>query len=175
MSAPFTRTGVIRTLARFDRRAGDTLRLQVGRSAIALRVATVAARVMSPGFRALVALLIANRATRAAGLRALVASASAALIARVLRDRLARRRPGPRLEAGFPSRHSAAAAAIACAVAPASAPAGRALAGLAAVGMAARVATAEHEPADVVVGAILGGAIGALAGRGPFSRPRAMT
>jgi membrane-associated phospholipid phosphatase len=100
--------------------------------------------------------MIARRGSRRAGLEALAAGVAAAMAARLLRDRLARRRPGPRAEGGFPSRHAAAATAIAAAAGRHHRGLGRALAAAAGAGMLARVASAEHEPADVAAGAALG-------------------
>ena len=99
----------------------------------------------------LVLLLTPGR--RRAGARALAAAALASLAALALRDRLGRRRPGPRPEGGFPSRHAAAATAIACAVGRDDPAAARVLAAAAALGLAARVATGDHEPADIACGA----------------------
>jgi len=114
---------------------------------------------MSPGFRIVVALLIADRARRITGLAALAAGVGGAMAARALRDRLGRRRPGERQEGGFPSRHAAAAAAIAVTVLRREPRIGVALVGAAVVGGVARVATAEHEPADILAGAILGAGV----------------
>ena len=116
--------------------------------------------------------MVLNPRTRAAGLRALVAGVAAALLARAARDRIGRRRPGARAEGGFPSRHAAAAAAIAHAVArtPGSGAAG-ALLGVAAVaGVTGRVASAEHEPADIAAGALLGVAVAEVTARAMAGR-----
>ena len=120
------------------------------------RAARLAAGALSPGFRVAVALMIARAGSRRAGLEALAAGVAAATTARLLRDRLARRRPGPRGEGGFPSRHAAAAAAIARSAGRHHHGLGRALAAAAVVGLAARVASAEHDPADIAAGAALG-------------------
>ena len=128
------------------------------------RAARIAASGLSPGFRVLVAAMIAGRSTRRLGVEAGAAGVGAALAARLLRDRLGRPRPGSRPEGGFPSRHAAAATAIGRAVARRHRGAGAVVLGAALVGMAARVATAEHDPADIVAGAALGlAAEGALA------------
>lgn len=111
---------------------------------------------MSPAFRIAVAALIVRRSSRRTGLEALAAGVGAALAARALRDRLGRRRPGARREGGFPSRHAAAAAAIAGSVARHDRRLGGALALAAGIGGAARVATAEHEPGDIAGGVALG-------------------
>lgn len=134
-------------LSALDRRAGAQVRRAVARAA---------AGALSPSFRLLVALLIAERARRRTGLHALASGVAAATAARILRDRIARPRPGHRPDGGFPSRHAAAAAAIARAASRREPGLGRALAGAAALGLAGRVATAEHEPADLVAGAALG-------------------
>ncbi|MCU0307511.1 MAG: phosphatase PAP2 family protein [Thermoleophilia bacterium] len=153
----------MRPLARLDRRAGRALRRAVdGRPALG-RAARAAAAALSPGYRVMVAALVAHPATRPAGVRALAAGVLAGTAARLLRDRVGRRRPGPRPDGGFPSRHAAAAVAIAAAVAPTCPAARAALWGSAAVGLAARVAAAQHDPADIVAGALLGlGAAGAV-------------
>lgn len=127
--------------------------------------ASAAARAMSPGFRAVVALLLAGRARRGTGLRALAAGVCAAMAARIMRDRLGRRRPGARTEGGFPSRHAAAASAIAVTVVRRDPRTGAALAAAAGVGGLARIATAEHEPADVVAGALLGAVVALAVGK----------
>lgn len=143
-------------LTRIDRRAGARLRGAVAVVPGGRRAAGWAAAALSPGFRLAVAVMIARPASRRAGLEALVAGVAAALGARLLRDRLGRRRPGPRTDGGFPSRHAAAAAAIARAAGRHHAGLGGALGAAAAVGLAARVACAEHEPADIAAGAALG-------------------
>jgi undecaprenyl-diphosphatase len=139
-----------------DRRAGARLRRAVAAVPGGRRCARLAAGALSPGFRLAVALMIARGGSRRAGLEALAASVGAATAARLLRDRLARRRPGPRDDGGFPSRHAAAATAIARAAARHHAGLGRALAAAAAVGLLARVASADHDPADIAAGAALG-------------------
>jgi membrane-associated phospholipid phosphatase len=148
-------------ISRLDRRLGALVRSATASVPHGPRVAATVASSMSPAFRLVVALMIADRRRRTAGLRALAAGVAAALAARSLRDRLARPRPGPRVEAAFPSRHAAAGAAIAVAVAGPEPRLGRALAGAVAVGALARVATAEHEPGDVLAG----GALGLIVGR----------
>lgn len=111
---------------------------------------------MSPAFRIAVAALILRPSSRRTGIEALAAGVAAALVARALRDRLGRPRPGTRPEGGFPSRHAAASAAIAGTVARRDRRVGGALALAAGVGGAARVATAEHEPGDIAAGIALG-------------------
>ena len=111
---------------------------------------------MSPAFRVAVAVMILRRRTRATGLRCLGAGVAAGMAARVLRDRLGRRRPGERADGGLPSRHAAALTAIARTAAAGAPRLGRAMAVGAVVGMAARVAAAEHDPADIAAGAALG-------------------
>jgi undecaprenyl-diphosphatase len=146
----------MRILSRIDRRLGDRVRGAVGGVPGGARAASAVASGMSPGFRVAVGLLVAGRGRRATGLRALAAGVAAAMTARLLRDRLGRRRPGARQEGGFPSRHAAAATAIAATVWRGEPAIGRGLAVAAAAGGLARVATAEHEPADIVAGAVLG-------------------
>lgn len=123
------------------------------------RAADGAARALSPAFRAGVAVLIVVPRTRRTGLEALVAGVAAGMSARVLRDAIGRRRPGRRADGGFPSRHGAAAAAIARAVHRRNPPLGVVMAVAACAGLAGRVATAQHEPADIAAGAALGLAV----------------
>lgn len=153
-----------------DRRLGAAVRRAAARPPGGTWAARLAAHALSPGFRAVVAAMIARRATRPAGVRALAAGVAAAMTARALRDRVGRTRPGARTEGGFPSRHAAAAAAIAGTVARRHARLGRALAVCAAVGLAGRVAVAEHEPADIAAGAGLGIAVAAVLARAPGDR-----
>jgi membrane-associated phospholipid phosphatase len=139
-----------------DRRAGALAREAAGRVPGAERTARVIAASLSPAFRALVAVLLLRPETRRTGVGALAAGVLAATAARLVRDRLGRPRPGERRDAGFPSRHAAAAVAIAGAVGRERPAAGRALSLAAAVGLAARVVSGAHEPADVAAGAALG-------------------
>jgi undecaprenyl-diphosphatase len=143
-------------LTRLDRRLGAAVRRAAGTLPGGPSAARIAAGTLSPAFRALVAVLIVLRPTRRAGLEALAAGVAAALVARALRDRLGRPRPGARAEGGFPSRHAAAATAIAATAGRGRPGLGRALRGAAAVGLAGRVAAAEHEPADIAAGAAIG-------------------
>lgn len=143
-------------LTRIDRRAGAGVRHAVAGLPGGRAAAAVAARALSPGFRVVVAVMIARAGSRRAGLEALAAGVAAATAARLLRDRLARRRPGARADGGFPSRHAAAAVAICGAAARRHPGLGRALAAAAVVGLAARVASAQHDPADIAAGAALG-------------------
>jgi len=143
-------------LTRIDRRAGAAVREAVSALPGGTRAAGVAAGALSPAFRVLVAVLIARARSRRTGLEALAAGVGAATAARLLRDRLGRRRPGPRDDGGFPSRHAAAAAAIAAATGRRDRTLGRALAVAAAVGLTGRVASADHDPADIVAGVAVG-------------------
>jgi membrane-associated phospholipid phosphatase len=153
--------GVIARLTRADRRLGAAIRAAAPPDVPAGRAAAAAAAVMSPAFRVLVGVLCIRRGTRRTGLRALVAAVLAATAARVLRDALGRPRPGPRREGGFPSRHAAASAAIAEAVARDMPAAGAALRAAALIGGFARVADGHHEPADIAAGGALGAAMAA--------------
>jgi hypothetical protein len=56
----------------------------------------------------------------------------------------------------MPSRHAAAAVAIASSVGRHNAAAGRALAGATALGLLGRVASGDHDPADILAGGALG-------------------
>ncbi|MGD9571198.1 MAG: phosphatase PAP2 family protein [Thermoleophilia bacterium] len=146
----------MRALLRLDRRLGAGVRRAAAATPGAQATATALAETMSPAFRIVVGALIVVPATRATGVRALAAGAGASLVARALRDRLGRPRPGARTEGGFPSRHAAASAAIAATVGAGLPRAGGALTAAAAAGLLARVATAEHEPADILAGVALG-------------------
>lgn len=156
-------------LSSLDRRAGRALREASSRAPGAPGAARVVAAAMSPAFRLLVAAMIARPAHRRAGLEALAAGTLAATAARIARDRLGRPRPGPRSEGGFPSRHAAAAIAIAGSVGHRHPTAGAVLGGLAAVGLVGRAVTGQHDPADLVAGAVVGAAaavaVAAIAGR----------
>jgi undecaprenyl-diphosphatase len=155
-------------LSRLDRRLGDALRRVAAAVPGGLAAAAIVAGVMSPAFRLAVAAMILRRRTRGTGVRCLAAGVAAGVAARLLRDRLGRPRPGGRAEGGFPSRHAAAATAIATAASPGAPRVARVLAGAAVVGLTARVAAAEHDPADIAAGAALGlagaGAVGIVAG-----------
>ena len=146
----------MRRLLQLDRRLGRAVRSLVGELPGGRSAARVTARVMSPAFRVAVAVMILRRGTRATGLRCLGAGVAAGMTARLLRDRLGRARPGDRAGGGLPSRHAAASAAIARTAAAGAPRAGHLLAVGAVVGMAARVAAAEHDPADIAAGAVLG-------------------
>ena len=143
-------------VAHIDRRVGSAIRRGVSAAAHGPAIAEAFASALAPGFRLTVTLLIARRARRGSGLRALAAGGAAATLARILRDRLGRRRPGARPEGGFPSRHAAAATAIAASVVHREPGLGRVLVVATALGGVARVATAEHEPADIAAGVALG-------------------
>jgi membrane-associated phospholipid phosphatase len=138
-----------------DRRLGQAIRHWVIRLPGGAISADGAARALSPAFHLAVAVAIAHRPSRATGLRMLASGVAAALAARALRNRIGRSRPGGRAEGGFPSRHAAAAVAIAVAA--------RRRPGLAhllwpiaVAGLLGRVASGEHEPADIAAGGGLG-------------------
>lgn len=153
------------TLDRLDRALGARLRDRLaGRSRIA-RALALAADAMSPLYRFVVLVLILWRPTRARGVRALVAAVSAALIARRMRDAIARPRPGLRAEGGLPSRHAAAAVAITGIVAQRRRGLGLPMAVITAFGLMGRISSGDHEPADVVAGAVLGGLVARVVGR----------
>jgi membrane-associated phospholipid phosphatase len=143
-------------LLELDRRIGAAVRRAVARAPGGPPAAAAVASALSPAFRAAVAAMLLRAGHRRAGADALAAGVVAATAARLLRDRLSRPRPGDRPGGGFPSRHGAAAVAIARAAWRREPRLGRALAGAAAVGLAARVAAAEHDPADVLAGAAVG-------------------
>jgi membrane-associated phospholipid phosphatase len=153
-------------LAAADRRLGRAVRERIGRRPRLDRAARVSGSVLAPVFELLIMALVAERPTRAAGLRAGASAVAGAAAAKALRDVIGRPRPGTRSEGGFPSRHAAAASAIARSVAHSNRYAGRALGAVAAIGLIGRVVSAEHDPADIVAGVIVGctaaGAINAV-------------
>ncbi len=113
-----------------------------------------ASSLLAPGFVAVVAGLLIRR--RRTGVEALVAGVAAASAARVTRDAIGRPRPGQRAEGGFPSRHAAAAVAIASAAGRHYRGLGTVLTLAAAAGLLGRVVDEHHDPADIVAGAALG-------------------
>lgn len=157
------------TLAAVDRRLGQAMRARIGAHPAVDRAARIAAAGLAPAFEGMVAALVAERPTRAAGLRAGSAAVCGALVAKGLRDAIGRPRPGERAEGGFPSRHAAAATAIVRSIGRSNRHVGRALGVVAAIGLVGRIATGEHDPADIVAGAAVGGAtewaVAALSGQ----------
>lgn len=151
-------------LPQLDRRLGAGLRRALGRIPAGEPAARLGAAALAPAVEGIVALAIALPASRGLGLRMLVAGGSAAIAARLARDAIGRPRPGPRAQGGFPSRHAAAATAIAIA-GRGHRPWGRLVAALGAAGLACRVASGEHEPGDILGGAAVGAIAGALARR----------
>ena len=132
------------------------MRALAGRSPGGPFAAAALSGALAPAFRLLVAAMIVSRPGRRAGVEALAAALGAAGAARIIRDAVGRPRPGPRTDGGMPSRHAAAATAIARAVGrhhPGLAPL---LVVAAGAGLAARVASAEHDPADIAAGVALG-------------------
>lgn len=146
----------IAVIARADRTAGRAIRRAGRRVPAASGAARSVARTMSPAFRGVVAAMVVVPATRRAGLAALGAGVAAGVTARLLRDRLGRRRPGARTEGGLPSRHAAAATAIARTVSRRRPAIGAVLWAAAAVGLVGRVLTADHDPADIAAGVAVG-------------------
>lgn len=146
----------IAALARADRTAGRAVRRAGAHLPGAASGARIAARTLSPAFRGAVVALVLVRPTRPAGVAALGAGVAAGLAARAMRDRIGRRRPGARGDGGFPSRHAAASVAIARAVQRRRPAVGAALWGVALAGLLGRVVTADHDPADIVAGAVVG-------------------
>jgi membrane-associated phospholipid phosphatase len=145
-----------------DRRLGEALR----RGAASVPGGTKAGRIVSgamePAFEALVAGMLVRSDARRSGVHALIGAAAASATARLVRDAIGRPRPGTRRDGGFPSRHAAAAVAIART-------AGRRhrslrpwLVGATVAGLIARVVAAEHDPADIAAGAFLGWSVAGL-------------
>ncbi len=158
------------TLDRLDRALGARLRDRLaGRSRVG-RALAIAADAMSPLYRFVVLVLILWRPTRVRGVRALVAAVSAALIAKRMREAIARPRPGQRAEGGLPSRHAAAAVAITGIVAQRRRGLGLPMAAITAFGLMGRISSGDHEPADVVAGAVVGGLVARVVGRVGRSR-----
>jgi len=147
---------------RYDRRLGEGLRSAADGVRGGRPLARLIARAMSPVFQLAVGAAIADRGTRGTGIRMLIAGAGAATAARVLRDGIGRQRPGERANGGFPSRHAAAAGAISIAAGTRRPLLGLGLGAAALVGSLGRIASAEHEPADIVAGMALGALVGCL-------------
>lgn len=168
----------VAAVARADRAAGRAIRRAFDDHPGAALVAGSAARAMSPAFRGLVALLIVRRGTRRTGVEALAASVLAATAARRLRGRIGRTRPGTRTEAGFPSRHAAASTAIARAVQRRHPLLGALVWAATAVGLVGRVQTGDHDPVDLMAGALTGAStetiistfVGVILPEGPRAR-----
>lgn len=156
---PPARRAIIRGVERmhaFDRRLGRTIRAAADTVPGGRRAGVVAGDALAPLFEGLVAGMLVRPAARPGGVAALASGALAAGAARVARDRIGRPRPGTRPDGGLPSRHAAAAVAIARA-------AGRRhprlrpwLAVAAIAGLGGRVVSGHHDPADIVAGAALG-------------------
>lgn len=106
-------------------------------------------------FRGVVALLIILPRDRRTGVRAGIAGTVAALVAGRLRRVVGRPRPDDDTP-GFPSRHAASATAIVATVSRTRPGLGALLGAAAVTGLAGRVTSGRHDPADIVSGAILG-------------------
>lgn len=158
-----------------DRALGARLRGVLTRRTAVARTLECAARAMSPAYRLAVLALILWRPTRLRGLRALAAGVIAAMAAKRLRDEVSRPRPGQRDGGGWPSRHAAAAVAVASVVAERRPAIGVPLAVATGVGLLGRVSTGDHDPADLVAGAVLGRLVArlVLAGRQANARTAA--
>ncbi len=147
---------------RYDRALGAALRTRLNARPSVARTLDGAAQAMSPAFRVLVAIMILWRPTRMRGVQALIAAVIAALLAKRLRDDIARPRPGERSEGSMPSRHAAAAVAIASVLADRHRGVGLPLATATAVGLMGRISTGDHDPADLVAGALIGRGVAGL-------------
>jgi membrane-associated phospholipid phosphatase len=152
-------------VASIDRELGARVRIAAGRVPGARRLGAVAGDGLAPAFQALVVGLLLRPGGRRAGLEALAAAGAASTIARAARDALGRPRPGPRADGGFPSRHAAAAVAIARAVGRRHPSLRPWLAVVATVGLAGRVVAAEHDPADLLAGAVIGWSVDGIVHR----------
>ena len=158
MPTPDVTSAVIRA----DRRVGALARDRVHAVPGGPEAARVIADATAPAFQLLVGALIVLPGSRVTGLRALAAGGAAATIARVARESIDRPRPGARTDGGFPSRHASSATAIALVVARDRPLLGAVALVTAAAGLAARVASADHEPLDIAAGAVLGTAVARL-------------
>ena len=137
-----------------DRALGRRVRDGAARVGVAEPL-RVAGRALAPTFRGLLVVLAWRRRTRSMAVEAIAASLLAAGAARVLRDAIGRPRPGPREDGGFPSRHAAAATAIAGSTAAQGV--GVPLIGAAAAtGLLGRIVAGDHDPADIGAGVALG-------------------
>lgn len=156
-------------LSAADRRLGRAVREHVGRRPQVERAARASSSLLAPVFELLIVALVAERSTRGTGLRAGASAVVGAAGAKALRDMIGRPRPGTRSEGGFPSRHAAAASAIARSVGYANRRAGRLVSVAAALGLIGRVVSADHDPADILAGVIVGrtaaGAVNAVSDR----------
>lgn len=155
MPAPEIASAVVRV----DRRMGAAARSRVARTPGGPEAARLLADATAPAFQLLVGALIVLPGSRATGLRALAAGGVAATVARVARETIDRPRPGTRDDGGFPSRHASTATAIALVVARDKPLLGALALMTAAVGLTARVASADHEPLDIAAGAGLGAVV----------------
>jgi undecaprenyl-diphosphatase len=154
----------------FDRQVGQRVRNGIAAFPGGATASRVASDALAPAFEALVAALLVRSHARRAGLEALVAGAGASLAARVARDAIARPRPGPRADGGFPSRHAAAAVAIACTVTRRHPGLRPWVVAAAAAGLIGRVATGQHDPGDIVAGAALGWSADRIVARSTSAR-----
>lgn len=161
MAAPDITAAVIRA----DRRVGTLARQRVGAVRGGPEVARLLADATAPAFQAMVGALIVLPGSRATGLRALAAGGAAATLARLAREAIDRPRPGSRTGGGFPSRHASTATAIALVVARDRPVLGGLALITAAGGLAARVASADHDPLDIVAGAGLGAVVARITRR----------
>jgi membrane-associated phospholipid phosphatase len=143
----------------FDRRLGHAVRTAVHALPGGAVAARAAADALAPAFEGLLVAMVTRPEMRRDGLRAGAAAVLAATSARVARDTIGRPRPGERSDGGLPSRHAAAAVAIACAVTRRHRRLGGALAVAAGVGLLGRVVTGDHDPADIAAGAVLGASV----------------
>lgn len=144
----------------FDRRFGQAIRTRVGSLPGGLPAGRIAADVLAPAFQGVVAAMLVRPRSRRAGVEALAAGALAATAARLARDCIDRPRPGARGDAGFPSRHAAAAVAIAGAVGRRHPTLRPVLFGAAALGLTGRIVSGQHDPADIAAGTLVGAAAG---------------
>lgn len=151
-------------LGSFDRRLGQWMREALASVPGGPRVSRVASTSLAPTFETLVVALLTRPRARRAGVEALLAGAGASTVARLARDAIGRPRPGSRADGGFPSRHAAAAVAITRAATRHHPRLRPWLAVAAIAGLAGRVADGQHDPSDIVAGAILGWSVDGLVG-----------
>ena len=148
-----------------DRTLGRVIRALVALVPGGTRAGRMAGDALAPAFRGLVAGMLLRPALRSGGIEVAAAGVLAASAARLARDRIARPRPGTRSEGGLPSRHAAAAVAIARSASRRHPRMRPWLVAATTVGLVGRVVAGHHDPADIAAGAALGWAADRLVER----------
>jgi membrane-associated phospholipid phosphatase len=140
----------------FDRRLGQAIRTRVGALPGGTAAGRLAGDALAPMFEGVVVGMLVRPVLRASGVEAGTSAVVAASVARLARDWIARPRPGGRADGGLPSRHAAAAVAIARGVGRRHPRLRPWLTIAAAAGLVGRVISADHDPADIAAGAAVG-------------------